>query len=379
MVRLIATEMRYTECKEWEMKRFMILATLGVAVQTFLLGVTLAEEAATQTKTGIVKKVDTSAKQVVVLVARELTFTVTQSTKIVQGDEAKNLADVKVGARVTVEYSREGDTRTAEKIAILAGDVVGEPAAKEADPEIKPGSTFTIKFPDMPPTFADLLDHNGFEPMMTVSLPANYDPGRKHPLLIFLSGGTGGTGRDASVARRLSEGRDFVCVGVPLFKEKVDPPTPDNGRSRILIRNPDCKFAWPLYKRMLANLEELVPNIDPGHQVLGGFSNGAHATSGLIDESDGEVARRFSAFLFVEGGGKLERYDLLKGKPFLMVYGSEKSHRRAQEILDAAKAAGAKATLHGMNDVGHAFPESEFPAVRTWLRGPAMEQDDARM
>ncbi len=44
---------------------------------------------------------DASAKQVVVMVARELTFTVAESTKIVQGDQAKKLADVKVGAKVT--------------------------------------------------------------------------------------------------------------------------------------------------------------------------------------------------------------------------------------------------------------------------------------
>ena len=117
------------------MKRVMMSATLAVAVQAFLFGVAAAEENAPETKTGIVKKVDTSAKQVVVMVTQELTFSVTGSTKIVQGDEDKKLADVKVGARVTVEYSREGDTRTAKKIAIFAGEVVGEPAAGEAGAE----------------------------------------------------------------------------------------------------------------------------------------------------------------------------------------------------------------------------------------------------
>ena len=257
-------------------------------------------------------------------------------------------------------------------LLIATGAAAGVLAA-ELGPTLAPGSMSTITFPEMPPTFADLLDHNAIRPRMTVFLPGNYDPSRKHPLLIFLEGGTGGTGGSAGVARKLSEEKDFVCVGLPLFKEKVDPPAPGNGLARILIRNPDCKFAWPLYQKMLAKLEELVPNIDPARRILGGFSNGAHATSGVIDESEGEVARRFSAFFFVEGGGKLERYDLLRGKPFLMVYGSEKSRRRAQEIYDEAKAAGAKATLHEMNNVGHDFPESEFPAVRAWLRGPAME------
>jgi dienelactone hydrolase len=355
------------------MKKVLMSATLGVTIQAFLLGVVAAEETATQTKTGIVKKVDTPTGQVVVMVTREMTFTVTESTKIVRADEAKKLADVQVGAKVSMEYTREGDTRTAKKIAILAGDSAGEPAAKQTDPEIKPGSTFTIKFPDMPPTFYSVFEGKDVKPQMTVFLPTDYDPGRKHPLLIFLSGGTGGTGGNPSVARALSEDRDFVCVSLPLFKEKVAPPAPGNGTSRILIRDIDCRRAWPLYREMLAKLEELVPNVDPAHQILGGFSNGAHATAGLIDESDGETARRFSALFFVEGGGKLQRYDLLRGKPFLMVYGSEKSQRRAREIFDAAQAAGAKATLLGMDGVGHAFPESEFPAVREWLRGPAME------
>lgn len=122
------------------MKRVMMLATCAVAVHTCLLGVLAAAEGTPQTKTGVVKKVDTSTKQVVVMVARELTFTVTESTKIVQGDEAKKLAEIKVGARVTVDYKQEGDTRTAKKIAILAGEVVGTPAPKEAALQTKTGT-----------------------------------------------------------------------------------------------------------------------------------------------------------------------------------------------------------------------------------------------
>ena len=115
------------------------------------------------------------------------------------------------------------------------------------------------------------------------------------------------------------------------------------------------------------------PAADPAHRILGGSSNGAHATQGLIDESDGEIARRFSAFLFVEGGGRMRHFDLLKGKPYLMVSSNAKSRPRAQQICDAAKAAGAKATLV-FADVGkHDFPASAYPAVRAWLRGPAME------
>jgi Cu/Ag efflux protein CusF len=81
----------------------------------------------TQTKVGVVKKVDVEAKKIVVLVARELTFTVTEKTKIHKGDDAKKLADIKAGANVKVVYARSGDNRIAKDIAILAGDQKSEP------------------------------------------------------------------------------------------------------------------------------------------------------------------------------------------------------------------------------------------------------------
>ena len=137
------------------------------------------------------------------------------------------------------------------------------------------------------------------------------------------------------MARSLCEGKDFICVGVPLFKA-TDPKAPGGD---FIMRNPDAKYMWPFFRTMLAKLDELVPNIDPAHRVLGGFSNGAHATPGLIDESDGEIARRFSAFFFVEGGGLAEHYELLKGKPLPHGVAHAKSRPGPQEICDAAKAA----------------------------------------
>jgi hypothetical protein len=235
--------------------------------------------------------------------------------------------------------------------------------------KLVPGVTFTVQFPEMPPTFYDLYQKKNVKPQMTVFLPTNYDQGRKHPLLVFLNGGDGGTGSDPSVARALSAERDFICVGVPLFKV-TDPKAPGGD---YIMRDPDGRYMWPFFRTMLAKLEELVPNIDPAHRVLGGFSNGAHAVQGLIDESDGDIARRFSAFFFVEGGGRLGHYDLLRGKPYLMVSSNTKSRPRAQEIYDAAKAAGAKATLIAVDVGQHDFPKSAYPAVQEWLRGLALD------
>jgi predicted peptidase len=202
---------------------------------------------------------------------------------------------------------------------------------------------------------------------MTVLLPRNFDPARKHPLLVYLNGGDGGNGDTLGVARGISSQQDFVCVSMPLFK--ADKPwTPGFG---YIMIEPDGKYMWPFFKTMLDKVEALVPNIDPAHRVLGGFSNGAHATAALIDGSDGEVSRLFSAFLFVEGGGKLKHYDWLKGKTVMMVSSNIKSKPRAQQILDAAVADGAKGTFL-CEDVGkHDFPVAAYKKVDAWLHGPA--------
>ena len=56
-----------------------------------------------------------------------------------------------------------------------------------------------------------------------------------------------------------------------------------------------------------------------------------------------------------------------------MVSSNSKSRPRAQQICDAAKHAGATVTLV-FEDIGqHGFPPAAYPAVRTWLRGPAMQ------
>ena len=98
---------------------------VAVMVFGFTSSLTLAADAAaaakSSTKTGVVTKVDAAAKTVTVMVKRDLTFTVTNDTKIVQGDAAKTFADIKEGATVTIDYTRgEGDLRTATKIDIGA-------------------------------------------------------------------------------------------------------------------------------------------------------------------------------------------------------------------------------------------------------------------
>jgi predicted peptidase len=282
---------------------------------------------------------------------------------------------------ITIPLSRRAFLRASAALTLplLEGTITAFANAQteQSKPRLAPGSTFTVQFPEMPPTFFALFEKKDVKAQMTVFLPTNYNPSGKQPLLIHLGGGDGGGGGNPGVARALSENKDFICVSMPLFKLKA-PAGPETGSKTaagggFIFRDEDGKYMWPFFQTMLAKLDKTVPNIDPARQVLGGFSNGAHATQGLIDNSDGEVARRFSAFYFVEGGGHLQHYELLKDKPFLMVSSQAKSRPRAQQICDSALAAGAKATLVAVDVGKHDFPESSYPKVREWLRGPAAQ------
>lgn len=266
--------------------------------------------------------------------------------------------------------NREEQMKTPLTFAVMTL-LLAAPVAFSAEParELAPGASLSFMFPEMPPTFCALYAKKDLKTQMTILLPRNYDPAKKHPLLVQLSGGDGGNGDSLGVARGITGQQDFVCVSMPLFKA-VKPGAPGFG---FVMVEQDGKYMWPFFKTMLEKVLATVPNLDPAHRVLGGFSNGAHATAALIDASEGEVTRLFSAFLFVEGGGKLKHYDWLKGKSVMMVSSNSKSKPRAQQILDAAIAAGAKGTFL-CEDVGkHDFPVSAYPAVRQWLCGPVMK------
>lgn len=62
----------------------------------------------------------------------------------------------------------------------------------------------------------------------------------------------------------------------------------------------------------------------------------SRADPGRLQKLDGsqvfEVLGSFSAIVFVEGGGKLQHHDLLKGKPFLMVSSNAKSQPRSTSL-----------------------------------------------
>lgn len=70
-------------------------------------------------KHGTVKNVAVDGKQIVVMMGRELTLTITENTKIRQRGKPLKISDVKVGANVIVEYETDGDKRLAKNIVVL--------------------------------------------------------------------------------------------------------------------------------------------------------------------------------------------------------------------------------------------------------------------
>src|ERR1019366_9114707 len=104
------------------------------------------------------------------------------------------------------------------------------------------GGSFSVSFPEMPATYYVMAEKKSVAAGMTIFLPRNYDAGPKYPLLVFLSGGSGGDASSLGVARALCEDRDFICVAVPLFKS-IDP----KAGGKIIMRDADATYMWPFF------------------------------------------------------------------------------------------------------------------------------------
>ena len=86
----------------------------------------------------------------------------------------------------------------------------------EAAPRLNPGGTFYVHFPEMPLTFWAMEDSKKDPAQMTITLPKNYTPTGKFPLLVFLRGGNGLNGGQAPIVSAITEDKDFVCASMPL-------------------------------------------------------------------------------------------------------------------------------------------------------------------
>lgn len=236
---------------------------------------------------------------------------------------------------------------------------------------LRPGSIVTLEFPELGPSLHHAAE-GGF-PVVLASfhVPVDYDPGRPTPMVLWLSGGTGGAGDHAANGREILGDRGWIVLNLPLFKASLEPLAKDgsNRWSRLgLSYAGDNEVIWKAYRVMLERVREVIPNIDPENTFMGGFSNGAHTTAILLARPDAEVARSFRSFFFIEGGAGLTDYSVLRGREVLYLQGERHERDWVRPFHDGATAAGAKSTWHVMAGVGHELPASEHAFVRAWIR-----------
>lgn len=261
--------------------------------------------------------------------------------------------------------------------------------ARAGEPEVKliPGVQVEFEVPGAPPSLADLKRASGAKAArMAVKLPANYQAGRSYPVLVFLSGGDGGTGGELHQAEPFLGSADYILVNLPLFKQDVAGETYDQ---QVVVTPFDAPRAVPAFRVLLDELRRRVPNIDESRSVLAGFSNGAYGVALILWSGDQDLVSRFGSFVMIEGGFWLtsDRIDVwpdrrfkpatwsvLQGRRVLVMYGDQTQPpdripwiKDAEKTVQDLRLAGVNAVAMPMAGVGHDFPAQEMERARTWV------------
>ena len=148
--------------------------------------------------------------------------------------------------RTCCAFNRVLSMKTSVLFAALLLAYNGIPA--EPMPTLRPGNSFTITFPDMPPTFYAMYAKKDEKAQITVFLPRNYDPGRKHPLLVFLNGGDGGTASNPGLPARFQKRRISFVLVCRFSKRSIPKPGAD-----ILCRTPTPDICGPFSRPCFPN------------------------------------------------------------------------------------------------------------------------------
>ena len=261
--------------------------------------------------------------------------------------------------------------------------------------KLEPNAQFTLDFPELPATYYQQKTGKQTVPQLSVQLPEDYAAGKTFPLFVFIDGGNGGAGANVAFTRRIIGPRGFIAVNLPLFKDpKAKPPVLPGVTLNMgsLVNSNDASVLSTSYQAMLEKLAQTVPNIATERSTLGGFSNGAHATSVLAASKDAYILKHFSAFILMEGGIGFALNPSAMGEPalqghrFLVLYGDteKKLKNRIQRTLVAvpliklverqARSAGIDLTHLTMSGYGHEEPPPYLELIGAWVRGETLPE-----
>lgn len=240
--------------------------------------------------------------------------------------------------------------------------------------DFKAGDLVRSGFPELPDTLYSMASGQKTVPEMTIRFPSNYSKDREFPLFIWLWGGHGGDGSGAGAGPIIAEEKDFIFVGMPLFKKEVIKTEPFNG----LAINPkrDAEVIIKAYGTMMRKLYAAIPNIDTSRNTIGGSSNGAHTIATIFESGDANLMERLHNLVFAEGGFWLRRVENLKGRRLLLMQGNQGGEIRAAIIRDAdalmqrAREQQIDATKVVMENFGHDLPPGFMPKIKDWLYSP---------
>jgi len=125
---------------------------------------------------------------------------------------------------------------------------------------VTPGAIIPLSFPNLP------KDLTGQPATCNLRIPDEYQPGMPVPLLVWLSGGTGGNQPTGGYV--MVDKSKFAILALPY------PSTAPAPREALGGGKMEAIYAY--HQAMLAEVQRILPNIDPRIRIVAGFSNGAH-------------------------------------------------------------------------------------------------------
>lgn len=244
--------------------------------------------------------------------------------------------------------------------------------------DLKPDTQLTFDFPDLPNTLTGMVSGTTKVPRLGAILPSNYAKEAKHPLFVYLKGGSGGPEDGGAMARNIIGAEDFIAVQMPLFKKNQ----PKGKTLPVMVE--DLAVVSAAYRAMLEKLAAEVPNIDWDRSVIGGHSNGAHTLSVLLAGRDEFITRHFHAFWLHEGGFQLVPAAMpIKDGRFLLLVADDAMTGGSgfrQLMLDQTSLLERQAELMKvdfkrviMRGYGHDVPPEYMRNVRQFARGEPLE------
>jgi hypothetical protein len=244
--------------------------------------------------------------------------------------------------------------------------------------ELGPGRVLTLTFPDLPPSLHGMNQTPTPVASVSVRLPDDYSPDGSFPLIVFLHGGIGSDGGDLSWPLEIVGKQSFVAANFPLFKTtKNDEAEPWGG---VRIGFEDYPVMSRAYVAILRRIHETIPNIDRKRSLLGGYSNGGHATAMMLSALDPNILESFQGFYILDSGIEWTSYpktESLKRHDILFVVGAGKPKNDdwwRGHLVDRIKYFEAMSREFGMkkwkfvflDGVGHDTPKKYLPTVREW-------------